>query len=288
MRRQFLGLLASAAVVGFLRPFRPALASVIAAQVSPPHARFAIPSKLAEKLGRKIWMNETGGDPLAITDWNGGEDFMSLGIGHFIWFPVNRPDRFEESFPPMLEFLRENGIKVPDWLDQRPIPPCPWKDRQDFKSHFNSPEMIELRQFLQATFAGQTQYLISRTRHALPKILASLDKPGDREHVQKQFDRVARASPDLYPLVDYTNFKGEGISPSETFEDKETRAREGWGLKQVLLTMSGVGEGRAALDAFADAAKSVLKRRIRNVPADEIRTQGWFARCDSYRLASRT
>jgi hypothetical protein len=276
-------------VLACLRPSHSALAGAGTAPSSPLLVRFEIPRKLAEKLGRKIWMNETGGDPLAITDWNGGEDFMSLGIGHFIWFPVNRRrDRFEESFPPMLEFLREKGIKLPTWIDQRPIPPCPWKDRQDFKSQFNSPEMVELREFLQATFAGQTQFLISRTRQALPRILATLDRPADRERVREQFDRVARASPDCYPLVDYTNFKGEGIARSETFEDKETGAREGWGLKQVLFTMSGAGEGQAALDAFADAAKAVLQRRIRNVPADEIRTQGWLARCDSYRRASRT
>jgi hypothetical protein len=159
-------------------------------------------------------------------------------------------------------------------------------DRQDFKSHFDSPEMVGLRQFLYATFAGQTQFLIFRTRQALPRILATLERPADREHVRQQFDRVVRASPDCYPLVDYTNFKGEGLARSETFEDKETRAPEGWGLKQVLLTMSGAQEGQAALDAFADAAKSVLKRRIRNVPADEIRMQGWLARCDSYRHAT--
>jgi hypothetical protein len=50
--------------------------------------------------------------------------------------------------------------------------------------------------------------------------------------------------------------------------------------------MSGAEEGQAALDAFADAAKLVLKQRIRNVPADEIRTQGWLARCESYRHAT--
>jgi hypothetical protein len=287
MRREFLALLASTAVLAYLRPSNATLAGVVTAQLSPPHMHLEIAGRLAEKLGRKIWMNETGGDPLAITDWNAGEDFMSLGIGHFIWFPVNRRrDRFEESFPPMLEFQRDMGIVLPAWLDQRPIPPCPWQDRQDFKSHFNSPEMVELRQFLHATFAGQTQFLIFRTRLALPRILASLDKPADRDHVRQQFDRVVRASPDCYPLVDYTNFKGEGIALSETFEDKETRAHEGWGLKQVLLAMSGVEEGQAALDAFANAAKSVLKRRIRNVPADEIRTQGWLARCDSYRHAT--
>jgi hypothetical protein len=286
MRREFLVLLASTSVLACLRPWHTALAGAVNAQSSSPHVRFAISDELADKLGRKIWLNETGGRPLAMTDWNSGEDFMSLGIGHFIWFPVNRPDRFEESFPPMLEFLRDKGINLPGWLNQRPIPPCPWNDRQEFKSHLNSPEMVELREFLQATFAGQTQFLISRMRQALPKILASLDRPRDRAHVQQQFDRVARASRDLYPLVDYTNFKGEGVSPSETFEDQETRTPEGWGLKQVLLTMSGAGEGQAALDAFADAAKSVLARRIRNVPADKIRMQGWFVRCDSYRRAT--
>ena len=56
--------------------------------------RFANPPDLVAKVGRRIWLNESGGDEQAITAWNNGEDFMSLGIGNFIWFPAGRASRF--------------------------------------------------------------------------------------------------------------------------------------------------------------------------------------------------
>jgi len=36
--------------------------------------------------GEKIYLNETGGDPHKLVHWNVGEEFASLGIGHFIWW----------------------------------------------------------------------------------------------------------------------------------------------------------------------------------------------------------
>ena len=77
-------------------------------------ARFEISPDLAAKVGRRIWLNESGGDERALTVWNYGEDFMSLGIGHFIWFPAGRSAPFEESFPPMLEYLRAKGVRLPN------------------------------------------------------------------------------------------------------------------------------------------------------------------------------
>jgi hypothetical protein len=286
MRLVRLALIASA-VLASPRTVQDALAQSPSPLASSTHTRLEIPPQLAQKLGQKIWSNETHGDLQQITAWNDNEDFMSLGIGHFIWFPAARPKHFQESFPAMLAFLRRQKIALPRWLDQEPIPPCPWNDKSDFAAHLNSPEMVELREFLKNTFAAQTQFLIFRMRESLPKILATLDNPEDREHVRRQFYRVARNSADLYPLVDFVNFKGEGIAPAEAFTNKETGLREGWGLKQVLLEMSGTANDPSALDEFADAAKSVLKRRIGNRPSDAIYAAGWFARCDTYRQALR-
>jgi hypothetical protein len=36
-------------------------------------------------IGKKIWQNECGGTVDGLTTWNVGEEFPSLGIGHFIW-----------------------------------------------------------------------------------------------------------------------------------------------------------------------------------------------------------
>jgi len=245
--------------------------------------RFEIPPDLAVKVGRRIWLNESGGDEQAIIAWNSGEDFLSLGIGHFIWFPAGRSSRFEESFPLMLEFLRTKGVRLPAWLDKHPIPPCPWSTKLEFERRFDSSQMIELRTFLRSSIYEQTQFLIFRAQQALPKILSTIDDADEREIVQRQFVRVARASISLYPIVDYVNFKGEGVMPSETFLNRQSGAPEGWGLKQVLLSMSGTAEGQPALEEFSKAAKQALQRRIRNNPADAAREKGWLARCDTYR-----
>ena len=37
--------------------------------------------------------------------WNPGEEFPSLGIGHFIWYPAGVDGPFIESFPRLLAFL---------------------------------------------------------------------------------------------------------------------------------------------------------------------------------------
>ena len=60
-----------------------------------------------------------------------------------------------------------------------------------------------------------------------------------------------------------------------------------WGLKQVLLAMTGEEIGQAALDDFSAASKSVLRRRVANRPSDKRWLKGWLNRCDSYRVLLR-
>jgi hypothetical protein len=246
--------------------------------------QLVLAADVAKKVGQKIWLNETNGDRDAITSWNANEEFPSLGVGHFIWFPAGKTARFEEDFPPMLEFLRAQGAHLPSWLDTTPISPCPWVNRADFLKKFNSPETRQLRQFLLDTFAGQTQFLVARAQGAMDKILENTPDIAERERVITQFSRVARASQDLYPLIDYIDFKGEGINPAETVVDKQTGNRQGWGLKQVLLRMNGTtGDQKAVLAEFADAAHFVLQQRVRNNPADRISETGWLRRVETYR-----
>ena len=197
-----------------------------------PTADVAVPqlvlsADVAKKIGQKIWLNETGGKTDAITSWNVNEEFASLGIGHFIWFPVGKWLPFEESFPQLLEFLRKGHVRLPAWLDKAQIPACPWTSREDFKRNFNSPEMRELRQFLLDTVAEQTQFMVARAQGAMDKILKNTPDGADRAHIVTQFSRVVRASKDLYPLIDYINFKGEGTNPKETAMDKQTGSPQG-------------------------------------------------------------
>jgi hypothetical protein len=249
-----------------------------------PVPQLVLSADVAKKIGQKIWLNETGGKVDAITSWNANEEFASLGIGHFIWFPVGKWLPFEESFPGLLEFMRKQNVHLPAWLDKPQIPASPWTSKADFKKNFNSPEMRELRQFLLDTVAEQTQFLVARAQGAMNKILKNTPDSAERAHIITQFSRIARASKDLYPLIDYINFKGEGTSPTETAADKQTGKPQGWGFKQVLLKMNGSTDDPAAVRAeFADAAQAVLQQRVRNIPTNHVFEVGWLRRVDSYR-----
>jgi hypothetical protein len=101
----------------------------------------------------------------------------------------------------------------------------------------------------------------------------------NRAQVQERFDRVAGTASGCYALVDYVNFKGEGVLATERY------AGQGWGLLQVLEGMSGETNGREAVKSFADSAKTVLKNRVRNSPParNEARwLPGWLKRVDTY------
>ena len=248
-----------------------------------PVPQLVLPGDLAKRIGQKIWLNETGGKIDAITSWSANEEFASLGIGHFIWFPVGKWLPFEESFPALLEFMRKKSVHLPAWLDQTQIPANPWTSRAEFRKNSNSPQMKELRQFLLDTVAEQTQFMVARAQGAMEKILKTTPDGTEREHIVIQFTRVVRASENFYPLIDYINFKGEGTNPNEAAMNSETGRRQGWGLKQVLLKMNGdTSDPKAVRAEFADAAQFVLQQRVRNLPSNRVFEVGWLRRIATY------
>jgi len=249
-----------------------------------PVPQLVLPGDLANKIGQKIWLNETGGKIDAITSWNANEEFASLGIGHFIWFPVGKWLPFEESFPALLEYMRKKNVRLPAWLDQTQIPANPWKSRAEFRKNANSPQMKELKQFMLDTVAEQTQFMVARAQGAMEKILKTTPDGAERDHIVTQFTRVIRASENFYPLIDYINFKGEGTNPNEAAMNRETGRRQGWGLKQVLLKMNGdTSDPKAVRAEFADAAQFVLQQRVRNLPSNRVFEVGWLRRVATYR-----
>lgn len=235
-----------------------------------------IPEADVQRIGRRIWVNKCGGTIAGLTSWNDGEAFASLGIGHFIWYPAGQDGPFEESFPKLLAFLAANGAALPDWLAG--APDCPWPDRAAFRRDLDSQRMRELRGLLSSTIALQARFIVDRLEAALPKILATLPAP-EREPVSRQFYHVAGESLGVYGLVDYVNFKGEGIFPTERYKG------EGWGLLQVLQGMTGAALGQPALDKFTLSADQVLTRRVKNSPPERHEERwlpGWKARVLTY------
>jgi hypothetical protein len=226
-------------------------------------------------IGRKIWQNESGGSVTGLTAWNTGEEFPSLGIGHFIWYPAGFNGPFEESWPRFVRYAVGRGANPPAVARERH---SPWKSRAEFQRDFDGPRLRSLRQWLAANVGLQTDFIILRSRAALPKILA-VAPAGQRARIEANYHKVAATPQGTYALIDYVNFKGEGTNPNERYRG------EGWGLLQVLAGMREVPTGPAAAREFGESAKRTLSRRIANSPPDrgERRWEaGWHNRCDTY------
>lgn len=237
----------------------------------------ASPLSAAQKaaIGRKIWQNECGGSVAGLTSWNSGEEFPSLGIGHFIWYPAGFKGWFSESWPQFAAFAKARGATLPTVATQAH---SPWRTQAEFKQDFNSPRMTALRAWLAANVTLQTDFIIARSRAALPKIIAAAPR-GERLRIERNYHKVAASPQGTYALIDYVNFKGEGTLATERYRDR------GWGLLQVLGEMRDVAPGPAAASEFAAAAKRVLSRRIANSPparGEKRWEAGWHQRCETY------
>ncbi len=204
----------------------------------------------ALEIGKRIWKN---------------------GIAHFIWYPQGKRGPFEESWPGLAKFLKTHGAPFQDWM----LGPCPWKKRAEFLSDLNGPRLTALRQMLAATIADQARFAAMRLESALPKILAAAPA-AQRPRIEANFRRVAAEPLGFYALMDYVNFKGEGVNPAERYNG------QGWGLLQVLETMPTSGN---ALPEFAKAADTVLTRRVKNSPPARNESKwlpGWRNRLATY------
>ncbi len=229
-------------------------------------------------IANKIYMNETSGNPENLMFWSKNEVFPSLGIGHFIWYPKGVPEKFDQTFPGMIQYYIDNNVKIPAWLKRAKSTGAPWANRTAFERARNDPQFKELKYLLMNTKALQTQFFFERLTASIPEIAQQV-APQYRDHITKSYNALAQTKGGWYPLIDYINFKGKGIKATERYNN------QGWGLLQVLQTMRPVGVGPNALREFSRAASAVLQRRIRNSDPAKNEKQwlkGWMARTNSY------
>lgn len=234
----------------------------------------SLPHEQAQKIGRQIWKNECGEKIDGLTSWNKGEEFASLGIGHFIWYPEDTKGRFIETFPRLIVFLNDHHEKIPEWLLK--AKGCPWKSKEDFQKDFNSEKMVELRELLVKTVELQLLFIVERTQRFLPTMLSG---KSSQMNAQIAFKALAASPNGIYALVDYINFKGEGTSINEKYHG------EGWGLLQVLELMPIDVTSETAVHEFIIAAKKVLEKRVRNSAPERQENQwlkGWLNRVETY------
>jgi len=225
-----------------------------------------------EKLADLIWQNEGAGKTEYLTVWNKNETFPSLGIGHFIWYPTEQKGAFKEQFPELLAHFKANNVKLPSWLINANT--APWKSREHFYQEFNKPQLEELRRLLASNIGLQATFIIQRLEMGIPQILNASEQ-SEQQKINRQLTTLTATPEGTFVLLDYINFKGEGISPKERYKG------EGWGLKQVLLTMPENTDN--VLNNFAVAADEVLTRRVANAPRDESAwLKGWRVRVHKY------
>ncbi|MBU4252067.1 MAG: hypothetical protein KKC39_00385 [Candidatus Omnitrophica bacterium] len=231
-----------------------------------------------DQIGERIFENECALKEENLLTWNLGEDFMSLGIGHFIWYPAKGRKTFVGSFVKFLEYAKNSGEKIPRWLDKKPIPACPWSSRDSFLSAKSDSRLTELRGLLIKSKSLQAAFIIKRLEEALPLILKHVSE-GSCEKITFQLDRLTSTFLGVFVLADYTNFKGLGITPSEYYRGK------GWGLLQALEGMRDKNEAPDAVREFVRSANVVLKDRVKNSPPGRNEQKwlpGWQKRVNSY------
>ncbi|MBK1871956.1 hypothetical protein FE848_01860 [Marinobacter sp. 1-3A] len=226
-------------------------------------------------VGQKIFQNECAGKYECLVHWNESEAFPSLGIGHFIWYPEGVNERFVESFPALYEYMEQRQRNIPEWLRELEPFDAPWPDRETFLKVSDSPEMAELREFLAGTQGVQAEFIFRRAKDSLATIIDAAPEHRQAD-LKRHLQALSQTPGGVYAIMDYVNFKGEGLSPDERYNG------EGWGLLQVLLAMPA----SSTLDEFRKAAGEVLTRRAQNAanPVERDRwLAGWLKRLETYR-----
>lgn len=227
----------------------------------------------------KIFQNESGSNYDNLVHWNDGEDFASMGLGHFTWYPAGRSARFGNTFPELLDHLQANGVQLPGWLQQARYQGAPWRSKGELMYAKQTGQVRELQALLYDTRLLQAAYIVERAQRAMPQ-LVNASPQYLRGQVINNLNAIANTPGGWYVLVDYVNFKGEGLNRNGGYKGQN------WGLLQVLEDMQPSQPGHQALNAFADAASRVLERRVRNSPParNEARwLAGWSNRINTYR-----
>lgn len=225
-------------------------------------------------LGEQIYRNECNSQPACLIAWNEGEDFPSLGIGHFIWYRSGQQERFVETFPSLLAFMALSGVALPPWLVASQAQP--WPDRASFLAARDEGKLVELGHLLASTHDLQTAFIVERFSQFMIQPTGAL---AQNPMLAAKLASVANTQIPygLYALIDYVHFKGEGTSTTERYADM------GWGLLQVLEHMPP--QSQQPLQDFVASAKTVLNLRVANSPVarDEQRwLAGWLRRVDTY------
>lgn len=237
-------------------------------------------AKQKKAVGMQLWWNEASQKYDLLVFWNQNEQFPSLGICHFIWFPPQCKAPYRQMFPAFLDFLKAKKIKLPPWLIKARDIGAPWKNREDFLKHESDKQVVELKKLLFDTIDLQVEFAIRHLKYSIIGICQHVPQ-AQKQRIQHIFALMCGSPQGLYALIDYINFKGDGTDSVESYNGTQ------WGLLQVLKAMPPVVQPTTIMVEFAKAAKKVLEQRVAHAPAaKKVHEQkwliGWKKRIDTY------
>lgn len=238
---------------------------------------FEISKADTQLMAQRVFKNECSVEKNCLLEWNAGEDFLSLGLEHFIWFPSSTTSIFKDSFRSYLLYARKKGEKLPATLDKSPLPGCPWVNRDQFLTAKESQQYKDVLEFMIKTKNCQADYLIETTQRSLKKIIHATPQI-QRQQISTYIAQLTSNAQGLYAVIDYLNFKGSGIGSAERYQG------EGWGLLQVLQGMHESNSQNIIIE-FVGSAERVLRHRVFNAPSNRHEDkwlQGWISRVDTY------
>ena len=236
----------------------------------------ALDQDTIQRIGKQIWHNEASCREDYLVFWSDKESFPSFGIGHSIWLPEGHEIKYTQGFHPLCQHLKESGIVLPSWIEDALKKGAPWKDRTDFYN--DQARLQELRKLLSSTVAHQAQFMVNRLKHTLPEIIKAAPK-NKRKKVKRIINLMLASGVGTYVLVDYLNFKGDGLNPLEKSNGKP------WGLLSVLQDMPDNLTQENVTKAFTIAATKKLLMLIEHSSPHYKRLNffgGWITRLNTY------
>ncbi len=227
-------------------------------------------SSFLRKLGEALFKNEADCKNHNLTHWGKNEEFPSLGLPHAIWYGKAPSKVYQEQFPELVRFIRKNlkptdpQISWPAILKKDPLPPATWASQAEFLEvkkisleienvkeslqlatiqktraalYKDAYTLFEIRHFLSnpLVIQLQAQFVIEKTFLSLHRILAAShrESPQAAQFLYSKIQTLLNSPEGVLAIVDYLNFKGEGLKASE----RTPVGKFPWGLKTVLEIM---------------------------------------------------
>jgi hypothetical protein len=139
--------------------------------------------------------------------------------------------------------------------------------------------MSQIKSLLENTKYLQTLFMLERLKTFRAKLSGNPLVFFSNYKIVTRFQTLTGSKEGVYALMDYLNFKGDGL------EAKERYNGYGWGLKQALEEMDEDGFKNAPLAEFSRSTYKLLERRVENSNPERNESlwlPGWKKRTVSY------